>query len=93
MKGVGEVTNHLKILRTWASFAKTRDINFFTSRHFADMADWIDDTIILLREQTEELRQLRFALKEMESEGIVVQNGKNNKNIANHGIMTITFRE
>lgn len=66
MKGRAEVTDHLKILRTWASFAEDRDINFFTSKHFANMADWIDDAIVLLREQAEEIRQLKHALTEKE---------------------------
>ena len=68
-----KVISHLQILRTWASFAETRDIIFFTSKHFSDMAIWIDDTIAILKEQEEKIRQLRLALNIMKGNGIVVQ--------------------
>lgn len=50
------VITHLQIISTWASFARERDLQFFTARHLEDMAQWADDTIILLKAQPEIIR-------------------------------------
>lgn len=42
---------HLQIISTWASFARERDLQFFTVKHLEDMAQWADDAITLLKEQ------------------------------------------
>ena len=44
------VTTHLMIIRTWASFARERDLQFFTAKHLEDIAQWADDAIALLKE-------------------------------------------
>ena len=42
---------HLQIISTWASFARERDLQFFTAKHLEDIAQWADDAISLLKEQ------------------------------------------
>lgn len=45
------VITHLTIIRTWASFARERDLQFFTAKHLEDMATWADEAIAMLKEQ------------------------------------------
>jgi len=56
------VITHLQIIHTWASFARKRDLQFFTPKHLEDIAQWSDDAIAMLKEQEAEIRQLRLAL-------------------------------
>ena len=46
------VITHLQIIHTWAEFARERDLQFFTPMHLKDIAEWTDDTLELLKEQT-----------------------------------------
>ena len=50
------VITHLQIIHTWASFARERDLRFFTPKHLEDIAQWSDDAISLLKEQPEIVR-------------------------------------
>ena len=50
---------HLMIIHTWASFARERDLQFFTPKHLEDIAQWSDDAIAMLKEQEELLRKLQ----------------------------------
>lgn len=43
------VITHLQIISTWASFARERDLNFFTPKHLEDIAQWSKDAIRLLK--------------------------------------------
>ena len=45
------VITHLQIIHTWASFARERDLQFFTAKHLEDIAQWAYDAIALLKEQ------------------------------------------
>ena len=45
------VETHLMIIKTWASFALEKDINFFEPAHFRDVVRWVGDAIALLKEQ------------------------------------------
>ena len=45
------VITHLQIIHTWAEFARERDLQFFTSKHLEDIAQWSEDAINLLKEQ------------------------------------------
>lgn len=42
---------HLQIISTWASFARERDLQFFTAKHLEDIAQWSADALALLKEQ------------------------------------------
>ena len=53
------VITHLTIIRTWASFARERDLQFFTAKHLEDIAQWADDAIALLKEQQHEIWELQ----------------------------------
>ncbi len=44
---------HLQIISTWASFARGRDLQFFTAKHLEDIERWARDAIALLKEQEE----------------------------------------
>jgi hypothetical protein len=48
------VINHLKIIHTWAEFARERDLQFFTAKHLEDIAQWSVDALNLLKEQEEQ---------------------------------------
>lgn len=56
---------HLQIIHTWATFARKRDLQFFTPKHLEDIAQWSDDALELLKEQeavepvTDQLRNRR----------------------------------
>lgn len=50
------VETHLMIIKTWASFALEKDINFFEPAHFRDVVRWVGDAIALLKEQPEIVR-------------------------------------
>ena len=50
MADMETVITHLKIIYTWAEFARERDLNFFTKKHFEDIAQWAYDTIELLQD-------------------------------------------
>ena len=52
------VITHLQIIRTWAAFARKRDLQFFTAKHLDDVVAWTDDAIELLKEQ----EKLRFLI-------------------------------
>ena len=45
---------HLQIISTWASFARGRDLQFFTAKHLEDISQWANDAIALLKEQEKE---------------------------------------
>ena len=45
------VITHLQIIKTWAEFARERDLQFFTAKHLKDIAQWADDALALLKEQ------------------------------------------
>ncbi len=45
------VITHLQIIHTWASFARERNLQFFTAKHLEDIAKWAYDAIALLKEQ------------------------------------------
>ena len=45
------VITHLQIIHTWASFARERDLQFFTAKHLENIAEWTDDALELLKEQ------------------------------------------
>ena len=45
------VITHLQIIHTWASFARERDLQFFTAKHLEDIAQWAYDALDLLKEQ------------------------------------------
>ena len=45
------VISHLQIIHTWASFARERDLQFFTEKHLEKIEQWTDDTLKLLKEQ------------------------------------------
>jgi len=45
------IITHLQIIHTWASFARERDLQFFTEKHLEDITEWTDDAIALLKEQ------------------------------------------
>lgn len=47
------VITHLQIISTWASFARERDLQFFTKKHLEDISQWANDAITLLKEQAE----------------------------------------
>ena len=49
------VIMHLQIINTWASFARERDLQFFTAKHLEDIAQWSDDALNLLKEQEESI--------------------------------------
>ena len=49
------VITHLQIIHTWASFARERDLQFFTAKHLEDIAQWSDDALNLLKEQDDEV--------------------------------------
>ena len=53
------VTTHLQIVHTWASFARERDLNFFTAKHLEKITDWMDDALALLKKQQQELWELQ----------------------------------
>ncbi len=50
------VITHLQIIHTWASFARERDMQFFTAKHLEDIAQWSDDALVLLKEQDDGLK-------------------------------------
>lgn len=64
------VITHLQIIHTWADFARERDLQFFTPKHLANMAQWATDAINLLKAQdaayhgAEELLQQKTELFE-----------------------------
>lgn len=66
------VITHLQIIRTWAAFAREHDLNFFTAKHFENVAAWTDDALDLMKEQEEKIRQLRLALQILKGNGIKV---------------------
>lgn len=45
------VITHLQIIHTWAEFARERDLQFFTSKHLEDIAQWSEDAVAMLKEQ------------------------------------------
>ena len=56
------VITHLQIIHTWASFARERDLQFFTEKHLEDMAAWADEAIALLQEQNEREKRICKAI-------------------------------
>ena len=62
------VITHLQIIRTWAEFARERDLQFFTAKHLEDIAQWSLDAIELLKEQQERIETLE-SLRRIEQEG------------------------
>ena len=53
------VITHLMIIHTWASFARERDLQFFTEKHLEDITQWTDDALKLLKEQEAEKKCCR----------------------------------
>lgn len=47
------IITHLQIIKTWAAFARERDLQFFTAKHLENIAQWADDALNLLKEQGE----------------------------------------
>ena len=45
------VITHLMIIHTWASFARERDLQFFTETPLEHITQWVDDALKLLKEQ------------------------------------------
>ena len=62
MVDVENVITHLQIIHIWASFARERDLQFFSAKHLEDIAEWSDDALEMLKEQETEIRQLKLAL-------------------------------
>lgn len=60
---------HLQIISTWASFARERDLQFFTAKHLEDISQWANDAIALLKGQEEEIENLKQTAQSM-MEGI-----------------------
>jgi hypothetical protein len=56
MSNRGNAITHLMIIRTWASFARERDLQFFTAKHLENIVQWADDAISLLKEQEDGLK-------------------------------------
>lgn len=54
-----KVITHLMIIHTWASFARERDLQFFTAKHLEDIAQWSTDAIVMLKEQGSEIERLK----------------------------------
>ena len=54
---------HLQIIHTWASFARERNLQFFTEKHLEDIAQWTDDAIGMLKEQEKEIKALRLLVE------------------------------
>ena len=50
------VITHLQIIHTWAEFARERDLQFFTAKHLEDIAQWADEALELLKEQSQIVR-------------------------------------
>lgn len=55
------VITHLQIIHTWATFARERDLQFFTPKHLEDIAQWSDDALELLKEQQSVIEQYHKA--------------------------------
>ena len=62
------VITHLQIIHTWAEFARERDLQFFTPKHLANIAEWSNDAIAMLKEQRERIETLE-SLRKIEQEG------------------------
>ena len=60
MADLENVITHLQIIKTWASFARERDLQFFTAKHLEDIVQWSDDALNLLKEQEAELQKGRY---------------------------------
>ena len=54
------VITHLQIIHTWASFARERDLQFFTPKHLEDIAQWSEDALALLKEQEEIINRYQW---------------------------------
>ena len=65
------VITHLQIIHTWASFARERDLQFFTAKHLDDIAQWADDAIALIDAQY----KLILELQNLISIGAKMMNG------------------
>ena len=70
MADIENVITHLQIIRTWASFARERDLQFFTKKHLEDITAWSDDALELLKEQQKEIEDLKATICLMEHEVI-----------------------
>ena len=57
------VISHLQIISTWASFARERDLQFFTEKHLENITQWVEDALKLLKEQDEQIQELQRKLK------------------------------
>ena len=53
MTDMKKVMSHLQIIHTWASFARERDLQFFTTKHLEDMEQWTGDALAMLNEPKE----------------------------------------
>ena len=59
------VITHLQIIHTWASFARERDVQFFTPKHLEDIAEWADDALELIHDQQSQIAMLVVAQHEL----------------------------
>ena len=60
-----KVITHLMIIHTWAEFAREHDLQFFTAKHLENIAQWSDDALALLKEQEEEIENLKQTAQSM----------------------------
>ena len=68
------VITHLQIISTWASFARERDLQFFTPKHLEHITQWVDDALELLKEQQKQIKSLESALDNISMMGHECQN-------------------
>ena len=61
MVDIESTITHLQIIKTWAEFARERDLQFFTAKHLEDIAQWADDALELLKEQVGTINELQNA--------------------------------
>ena len=65
------VITHLQIVRTWAEFARERDLQLFTEKHLENIAEWTDDAIAMIDTQ----HKLILELQNLISIGTKMMNG------------------
>ena len=65
MADIETVVTHLQIIKTWALFARKRDLQFFTAKHLEDTAQWADDALELLKEQKETIQSQKEQIEDL----------------------------
>ena len=73
MVDIESTITHIQIIKTWAEFARERDLQFFTAKHLEDIAKWSDDAIELLKEHQKTRLEIAH---EMVSGSILMYQGK-----------------